>query len=104
MCHGANQTVMVGEGRQPGQQLTHPNAGYGSRDGSVGPANPLRGLGLGVEGVEMRTAAVLDDEYARLLRSVARTVWGVGLPGVQEFRKAQPEDADTADLEEAATG
>ena len=101
--HRANHTVTISEGRQAGQQLAQPNSGDGGRDGFVRPTNLLRGVGLGVQGVEMRTAAVLDDEYARPLRSLARTVWDVGLLGVQEFRKAQPKDADAADLEQAAT-
>ena len=73
VAHRADQRIAVGQRGQPRQHVAHAQSGHSRGDRSVRTSNLLRRIGLGVKGVDVAAAAVLDDEDTRLIRLRALT-------------------------------
>src|SRR5262249_40503526 len=82
-----------GEHRQPRQQFAEAQSRYFRWDRPIWAADFLGGVRLRVERIEMRAAAVLDDEDAGALGRAWRL-------GTQQLGQTEADGADAPDLQQ----
>ena len=98
--HRAQNVEPIGNARVPRQQLAQVQAGHLGLNRSIGTANLVRGLGLGVVGFEVRSPAVQpDDDQGGPL---ARRLFARLSPQLEQARKAQTRQPGNTTAQEFA--
>ena len=100
--HRADDRVPVGQPGEPGEQLADPDAGDGRGDGPELAPDAGRGVGLGVEGVELRGAAEGEQQDAAPGAAEARVGRGGRRRGPEQPGQAEAQAGEGADAEEFA--